>query len=161
MLKNCVMKTIELETFLPADTATVWDHVLQPRLLCFVAKGMLTLQPVDPDAFPQRWSVGQYKVRKYLWGLLPIGWQIIGIEIMPDRGQVRRLHDNGGGWLLPTWDHTMQVEPVDGGTRYTDRVKIEARGLTPLVAAFARCFYKHRQRRWQKLVAANFDYAAC
>lgn len=153
------MKTIELEIVLPAETAIVWDHILQPRLLCFVAKGILTFQPIDPDVFPERWSVGRYRVQKHLFGVIPIGWQDIGFELLPDQGQVHRVRDNGRGWLIPTWDHTIKVEPVDGGTRYVDHVRIEAGVLTPLVAAFARYFYKHRQQRWQKLVAANFDYA--
>lgn len=152
------MKTIELETFLPPETAIVWDHILQPRLLNFVAKGMLTFKPVDPAIFPERWSVGQYKVQKYLVGLLPIGWQDIGIEFLPDQGETISMRDNGRGWLIPMWDHTIEIQPVTGGTRYVDRVKIEAGVLTPVVAAFAQHFYTHRQRRWQKLVAANFDY---
>lgn len=153
------MKMLELETFLPAETAMVWDHILQSRLLRFVAKGMPTFQPIDPDIIPERWSVGHYRVQKYLFGIIPIGWQDIGFELLPDQGQVHRIRDNGRGWLIPTWDHTIEVEPVDGGTRYVDHVKIEAGVLTPLVAAFARYFYKYRQQRWQKLVAADFDYA--
>ena len=154
------MKTIELETFLPVDTSVVWDHVLQPRLLNFVARGMLTFHPVDPVLFPERWSVGEYRVRKYLWGWLPLGWQVIDIEFLPDQGQTRRLRDNGRGWLIPTWDHMIEVAPADGGTRYVDRVKIEAGLLTLLVVAFARRFYMHRQARWQQLVAARFEYGA-
>lgn len=159
MSKIYAMKTIELETFLPAETAIVWDHILQPRLLSFVAKGMLTFKPIDPEIFPERWSVGQYRVQKYLVGLLPIGWQDIGIEFLPDQGRIQRIRDNGRGWLIGTWDHIIEVEPADGGTRYVDRVKIEAGLLTPLVVVFARRFYVHRHRRWQKLIAANFDYA--
>ena len=159
MLKRCEMTTIELETFLPAETAIVWDHILQSRLLCYVAKGMLTFRPVDPSVFPERWINGQYRVQKYLWGFLPIGWQIINVALVTDRGQIHRLRDNGSGWLVPIWDHTIEVEMIDGGTRYTDRVKIEAGVLTPVVAAFARRFYQHRQQRWQKLIEADFDYA--
>lgn len=152
------MKTIELTTVLPADPAVVWDHVLQPRLMCFVAKGMLTFQPIEPNEFPERWSASRFKVRKLLFGVLPIGWQEISIEFLPDQGRMHRMRENGRGWLIPTWDHTMEVEPVEGGTRYVDRVRIEAGVLTPIVVAFARRFFAHRQRRWQKLVAANFDY---
>lgn len=153
------MKTIEMKTVLPAETAVVWDHVLQPRLMCFVAKGMLTFQPIEPKEFPERWSAGRFRVRKRLYGLLPIGWQEISIEFLPDQGRMQRMRENGRGWLIPTWDHTIVVEPVEGGTRYVDLVKIEAGVLTPLVVAFARRFFAHRQRRWHKLVEAHFDYA--
>ncbi len=153
------MKTIELATVLPAGTAVVWDHVLQPRLLCFVARGMLTFQPIEPCEFPERWSAGRFWVRKLLFGLLPIGWQDISIEFLPDQGRKHRMRENGRGWLIPTWDHTIEVEPVEGGTRYVDLVKVEAGVLTPIVVTFARRFFTHRQRRCHKLVEANFGYA--
>ena len=153
------MKTLELATVLPAETAVVWDHALQPRLMCFVAKGMLMFQPVEPSEFPERWSAGRFRVRKLLFGLLPIGWQDISIEFLPDQGRMHRMRENGRGWLIPTWDHTIEVEPVAGGTRYVDRVRIEAGILTPIIVALAHRFFVHRQRRWHKLVTANFDYA--
>lgn len=155
------MKTVELETILPAETAVVWDHVLQPRMLQFVSKGRVTFRPIDPDRFPERWSDGRYRVQKYLMGFLPIGWQDIGVELLPDQGEMHRMRDNGRGWLIPVWDHMIIVEPVDGGTRYVDRAKIDAGILTPVVAAFTRRFYAHRQHRWRKLVEAGFDYARC
>ena len=89
------MKTIEMKTVLPAETAVVWDHVLQPRLMCFVAKGMLTFQPIEPKEFPERWSAGRFRVRKRLYGLLPIGWQEISIEFLPDQGRMQRMRENG------------------------------------------------------------------
>ncbi len=153
------MQAFELEVFLPADTALVFDHIHRTRLWFFVSEGFMTFVPINPDKFPERWASGRYRVRKYLFGVLPIGWQDICIELLPNQGQTHRLRDNGCGWLVPTWDHTIEVEPVEGGTRYVDRVKLEAGILTPLVAAFARRFYKHRQQRWQKLVASNFNYA--
>jgi len=38
----------------------------------------------------------------------------------------------------------------------TDRVHIDAGMLTPLVAAFARLFYAHRQKRWRALAKNGF-----
>lgn len=151
------MKTIELATFLPADTAIVWEHIHQTRVWIFVSKGFLTFVPIDPGSFPMRWSCGRYRVQKYLFGMLPIGWQEIGIEFPPDQGLKHRMRDNGRGWMIPVWEHLIEIEPVDGGTRYVDTVHIEAGLLTPFVAAFARRFFQHRQKRWQKLVASGFE----
>lgn len=154
------MQTLELEVFLPVDTALVWDQIHRTRLWVYVSEGLISFVPINPDRFPERWTSDRYRVRKYLFGVLPIGWQDISIELLPDQGPTHRLRDNGCGWLIPRWDHTIEVEPVDGGTHYVDRVKLEAGILTPLVAAFARRFFKHRQQRWKKLVASGFDYAA-
>ena len=88
-----------------------------------------------------------------LFGVVPIGMQTIGIEYPKgDDGYV--LRDNGRGTMISVWDHWIFVEPDEhGGTRYTDRVDVEAGVLTPFVSTFARAFYGHRQRRWQELAA--------
>jgi hypothetical protein len=93
-----------------------------------------------------------------LFGVIPIGWQTIGIELPGAPTGEYRLRDNGHGPLIERWDHMIEIAPEGEGTRYTDRVHIEAGLLTPLVAAFARAFYAHRQRRWQRLVARAFRY---
>lgn len=152
------MKTIELETYLDAPPDIVWDHVLQPKLLHFLADGMITFKPINPAEFPERWTNGRYKVRMYWRGWLPIGWQVIGIEHFPDKAPLKRMRDNGYGRGIRKWDHMIEVEPKGEGTRYADRVKIDAGLMTPVVAAFARRFYAHRQKRLQRLVAANFDF---
>ena len=108
------MKTIELATVLPADPAVVWDHVLQPHLMCFVAKGVQTFQPIEPRTFPERWSAGRYRMRKLLFGVVPIGLQDIGIEFLPDRGHIHRMRENGHGWLIPTWDQCRRCSAAFG-----------------------------------------------
>jgi hypothetical protein len=56
------------------------------------------------------------------------------------------------------WDHWIAIEPERRGTRYTDTVHIDAGLLTPLIVAFARIFYRHRQRRWRRLAKSGFAY---
>jgi hypothetical protein len=46
----------------------------------------------------------------------------------------------------------------EGTTHYTDQVEIQAGLLTPLVWALASIFYRYRQFRWRRLVAADFAY---
>jgi hypothetical protein len=95
-----------------------------------------------------------------LMGFLPLGWQTIRIEYPPVQGATRALRDNGFGPLIRKWDHMIEVSADARGTRYTDRVTIDAGALTPLIVIFARYFYAHRQKRWRRLVAHGFDYAA-
>ena len=72
--------------------------------------------------------------------------------VLPPRALAR-------GALIRRWDHLITIEPAGPRrTRYTDWVEAEAGLLTPLVWAFARVFYAHRQRRWQRLVAHGFRY---
>ena len=57
------------------------------------------------------------------------------------------MRDDGHSAFIERWNHLMSVEPDDGGTRYTDRIEIDAGIATPIIAAFARRFYAHRQKR--------------
>jgi len=85
---------------------------------------------------------------------------MVGIEYPegPDISAGRAvLRDNGSGRLVPIWDHWIFLEDIGAGrTRYTDRVDVEAGVLTPMIWLFACLFYAHRQRRWHRLIRANF-----
>lgn len=155
-----MVTTVEHTTRLSAAPDAVWAHVGTPRLLDHVAHPILRFgypRGFDRDG---EWPEGEHRVRMYLFGIVPIGWQIIGIEVPEAEGSRRLLRDNGRGPLIRRWDHWIVVEPAPGGqgTTYTDRVHVEAGVLTPLVAAFANRFYAHRQKRWRDL--ARTDFAA-
>lgn len=152
------MKTIELTTHLDAPPDLVWQCVNTPRLLRYVAGGWLNFLPIDPPAFPARWEEREYKVALRAFGLLPLGWQIIGIE-RPRAGDGQNvLRDNGRSPLIRSWDHRIIVEAAPGGgTRYTDRVLIDAGALTLPIAVFAKGFFAHRQRRWRRLVQLGLE----
>lgn len=149
------MARIALTTHLAASPDRVWHYVQRSALLDHIAAPMIRFKPRD-GAFPEQWADGHYTAMMLLSGILPLGQQTIGIEFPPPKGETLILRDNGYGSLIKRWDHWIFVEPEGGGTRYTDRVDIEAGILTPFVALFARLFYGHRQRRWKKLIAANF-----
>ena len=148
---------IRHETLLATSAAHAWAAVLQPRLLDHVAWPLQTFEPIDPSTLPTIWSNGSYRVRLHLFGLLPLGQQTIGIEVL-EQGPTRyRLRDNGRGQLVRRWDHVITIAPVsDTQCRYVDEVDVRAGLLTPAIAAFAWVFYRHRQRRWRALVAAGF-----
>lgn len=156
------MALIEITSHLPIPPALAWEQVQSPQLLQHIAAPLLTFHPRDGD-FPQTWSPGEYRAGLRLFGLLPVGEQVIGIEYppsgAPDGGHV--LRDNGRGGLVTRWDHLMLIAPENGGTRYTDRVEIEAGMVTGLAAAFAGYFYRHRQRRWRQLIARDFQPRGC
>ncbi len=152
------MALIEITSQLPIPPALAWEQVQSPQLLQHIAAPLLTFHPRGGD-FPQIWSPGEYRAGLRLYGLLPVGEQVIGIEYptsgAPVGGHV--LRDNGRGGLVTRWDHLMLIAPENGGTRYTDKVEIEAGTVTGLAAAFARYFYRHRQRRWRQLIARDFQ----
>ncbi|MEE4201272.1 hypothetical protein [Erythrobacter sp.] len=152
--------TVELTTHIAAPPETVWRRVMTPRLLDYVAAPLIRFR--YPKGFDhQRWQVGQHRAKMRFMGIVPIGWQIIGIELPASPDEVTKLlRDNGYGPMIKRWDHWIVIRPhLSGeGTQYTDRVHIEASALTPFITAYAKRFYAHRQKRWREL--AHSDFAA-
>ena len=95
----------------------------------------------------------------WLFGVAPVGWQAIVISFPEPEGNTRFVRDNGYGPLIARWDHWIEIAPgaEPDTTRYTDRVIIEAGLLTPIITAFARFFYGHRQKRWRALAKDGFS----
>lgn len=148
--------TVELTTRLGCTTEEAWHRVGSSALLHHVAAPIIRFKPVGAP-FPERWQVGEYRARMHLYGIIPIGWQAVVISFPEPRGGTRFVRDNGYGPLIERWDHWIMIEPDGAGaTRYTDRVHVEAGALTPIVAAFVKRFYAHRQRRWHELVRTGF-----
>lgn len=151
--------TVERSTRIDAPVEVVARHVMTPRLLDHIAAPMVHFgYPAEFDRDGE-WPVGEHRVSLKVFGLIPLGWQVIGIE-KPDGpdAETITLRDNGYSPLIKRWDHWIVIRPHPSGegTLYTDRVHIEAGLLTPIVAAYARVFYAHRQRRWRALAVEDF-----
>jgi hypothetical protein len=156
------MKTA-CSTLLDAKPERVWEELQRPALLEYVAAPLVAFDPVDPEAFPERWEADEYRVAMLLFGVIPLGEQTIDVSRQrvddTEGNQFYQLRDDGTGKLISVWDHLISVrETPDNKTVYTDEVDVEAGILTPLVYLFAAVFYRHRQRRWRKLVENNFEY---
>ncbi|GGY42349.1 hypothetical protein [Parvularcula lutaonensis] len=149
---------VVLSTYLDASADEVWEHATKPRVLHYVASPMIAFEAINPPAFPERWETGDYLCAMKLAGVLPIGQQVIGISYPPAEGGKRFLRDDGHSASIKRWDHWVTIEPEGEGTRYEDRLTLDAGWRTPVVAAFARSFYSHRQARWRELVASGFRY---
>lgn len=148
-----------LTTTLPAPAAWVAAQLQTTALFCHITAPLLRFGMVQ-GAWPAHWPMGDTELRFALFGLLPMGRQTARISVhAPDiPGAWPLLRDNGTGQLMRVWDHRITVHSLPGTpgmperTCYTDEVFVRARYLpwlmTPLSAAFAWVFYRHRQRRW-------------
>jgi len=152
-----VPATVALSTTLACPPDEAWARVRTSALLEHVAAPLIRFTPKGDTRFPELWQPGEYRAWMWLFGIIPIGWQAVVISEPAPQGEARFVRDNGYGPLIRRWDHWITIEPTaNGATAYTDRVEIEAGLLTPLIAAFARVFYAHRQRRWRALVQNGF-----
>ncbi len=130
--------------------------IRRPALFLHVAAPLVHFSPIGVDRFPDRWEEGEYRGAMRLFGLLPIGWQAIVIEFPTSADTDLVLRDRGYGPLLREWDHRIAVSPHGSGTRYVDRLTLDAGWLTPIAAFGVKQFFRHRQRRLVALDQAAF-----
>jgi hypothetical protein len=146
-----------VESVLPATTDSVWAALQRTETLQRVAAPVLHFRPTEPGGLPARWSEGcEATLRLLLFGVLPLGRHTIRIVMVDrDRGEIRTRET---GVMTPVWNHTIRIAPVgDRRTRYSDEVELHAGVRTPLVWLFAQFFYRHRQRRWRKLLGSGSE----
>jgi hypothetical protein len=122
-----------------------------------VAAPLIKMRPSQPTELPEIWSEGTYSVFMYLFGFIPFGKQAMVVSF-PEYKDGFCLCDNGYGTFIRKWDHLVTIEGTGDGTLYRDRLTVEAGILTPFVWGFSQLFFRHRQRRWRKLVARSFEY---
>ncbi|MEM6474566.1 MAG: hypothetical protein AAF687_00210 [Pseudomonadota bacterium] len=146
----------ELTTRLEQSPDEIWAQVMKPALFLHVAAPLVRFKPIGMDDFPDRWAEGEYRGDMRLFGLIPIGWQAIVIELPDAQGDTYVLYDKGYSPVLRTWSHRISVKPEGGGTRYSDAIAFDAGWLTGFSVPFLRLFFKHRQRRLRSLAAEGF-----
>ncbi|MBI3794947.1 MAG: hypothetical protein HY280_09515 [Nitrospinae bacterium] len=143
---------------------TLAEKIKSPRVLAYVSWPVLGIVPVEPAVPPEMFLEQKYLVKLRLFGLIPIGWQVIDVScrhLSAEKGKFWfELRDNGHGQMISKWDHTITITQNGAGTLYKDRIEIKAGFLTPFVWVFASVLYRHRQRRLCKLALRGFDLPA-
>ena len=144
-------KTIAKTTLFPVAKKEVFRRVLKLETLQYVAAPYARFIPTDDDQSIE-WKEGSVlSFRFYLFGIIPFGIHTIHVLAFSEDAGISTKEYNAH---VPIWNHRIYLEAVDEKTtRYTDEVEIGAGWKTPFVALWAKAFYAHRQRKWQKLLA--------
>ena len=143
------MWTFSRNSRLDAPAEMVWDTVLRADTFAYVAAPLLRFPAAS--LADTRWVPGlELDDRLLLFGFIPLGRHHIRIESVDH--EARRVQTREGSRLVATWDHHIQVEPIDARScLYRDRLEIEAGSLTPVVGLFGYLFFRYRHHRWRRL----------
>ncbi len=146
---NSDMRTVTVHTRLEASADIAWHAVKTPHAFVHVAQGMLRYPAAERLDRP--WRVGDHlQGWTFLFGVLPFSYHHITVALIDDAARVVASDEHGG--VVRTWRHDVTVTPIDETScRYDDRIDIDAGIFTPVVATYARFFYRYRQRRWRAL----------
>ncbi|MEM7779680.1 MAG: hypothetical protein AAF697_04710 [Pseudomonadota bacterium] len=131
--------------------------IMRPALFLYEAAPLVKFTPIGLERFPDIWEEREYRGSMSLFGVIPLGWQAIVISFAAEGEEPLVLRDQGYGPMLREWDHRIEVSPAGAGTLYTDRLRLDAGALTPIVAFGVAQFFKHRQRRLRKVDAKGFE----
>lgn len=143
-------RTVHIETELPTDADRVWSAMQHPASFLYVTSGLFRLPALAGRTDPIR-AGESVTGRLYVFHVLPTYRHSIQVVDLDNGARTIRTHEHGG--ILRSWHHILHVAPLDESRcRYSDTVSIDAGRLTPLVATLAVCFYRYRQRRWNRLV---------
>jgi hypothetical protein len=138
---------VSTELEIPADRA--WETVKKVDTLRYITRGVLGFRPLG-EVHETITEGDVIRVRLMFFHFIP-AWKH-EIRIMGVDEEARRIETMEKGGSVDRWNHVITVEPAgEGRSLYTDRIDIGAGRMTRLVAAYAKVFYRYRQRRWRKL----------
>lgn len=141
--------TVSVRRTLEAPAEIVWAAAKTPHVFVHVARGMLRFPAAERVDRP--WRVGD-DIRGWtlLFGLLPFSRHHLVVESIDDDRRTLVSEERGGP--IRSWRHEIMVTALDDDRcGYEDRIHIDAGLLTRAVAAYAKVFYRYRQRRWRSL----------
>ena len=144
------MKTVTVSSYYEYDPEDFWRLIQKPSTLNFITQGFVSFDWLDP--LSEDWIEGVvYRVRFKIFGIIPMGGiHSLKIEKIDHMDKILRSQESND--LIQIWNHDLIVQKENDFTKYTDRIDIEAGFLTCFVCIFAKCFYRHRQRRLNLLI---------
>jgi hypothetical protein len=146
-------KIIKVSSRLPASVDEIWDKLQRFDTLQYIARPYATFAPIDgKDLIWREGETSRFKLR--LFGFLPFGAHTINVVTFDRIAQTVQTRE--GNKRVPIWNHKITLKSLsDGETEYTDEVELFANRATSLVYVWGVIFYRHRQRKWRKLLRGS------
>lgn len=145
---------LEISSFLPVDADRLWKH-------CSSMKGVsrelwplirMTYPEGSDSLVPDPFVPGEtlFRSRLLLFGAIPIDRSDLTlVELEPGR----RFLERSPMATQQIWEHERLLEPVDGGTRITDRLGWQGRfpGASTVFKLAVPILFRWRHRQLKKL----------
>lgn len=132
----------------PASRETVFEKLQELETLQYIARPYATFEPAGPVT--SVWRVGSESSFHFrLFGIILYGIHTIRIVRVDPEGISSREENPH----VPIWNHDIDLVKLDEHqTEYTDKVEVHAGWKTLFIWLWANAFYRHRQRKWIKLL---------
>jgi hypothetical protein len=151
----------------PPDAA--WRALASPAVFREVSGPLMGVRSLEQNGFPTRWEPGEHPVAMSGLGVVPLGEQMIRLDMRTTKGGVRIVRDSGNGvtGLMSTithWEHSMAISPDPAGTGktlYRDQLVFSAGPATLAVWPGLWAFWQLRMLRLKALAPTwRYDLGA-
>ncbi len=142
-------RTLKITSHFPASKKVVFELLKDFKTLKKIAYPYITFKPLD-DNENFTWEKGKISVFKTkLFGIIPFGIHKINVIEFNDK----KIYTNEQNTYVKIWNHEILLKELSKKeTKYTDIVQINAGWKTYFVYIWAKFFYKHRQKKWIKMI---------
>ncbi|NMM47694.1 hypothetical protein [Marinigracilibium pacificum] len=153
-------KKLTVASIIPIKIESAWTFVQTPKLLQFVAKGMISFKSTKGH-FPEKWELGNtYGAKMKIFGFFPFGGTHY-LTIAKIDCQNHILSTKEWDINAKIWNHNIVMKDLGNSSiYYEDSIIIYGGFMTSFITQFAKLFYKHRQRRWQIVAKENITFGA-
>ncbi len=147
-------RTISVSSILPAAADRIWSLLTRVETLQYIAAPYATFTPVGRSKALIFKEGETTQFRLYLFGFVPLGIHTIYMRRFDRAAYSVDTEESSKG--IPVWNHSISLVPREKGTvYYTDEVTIGAGFMTGIVCLWGRLFFRHRQRKWKKLLSGK------
>jgi hypothetical protein len=149
--RTFIGKKIIIQSYFPYQREHIWAKIQYTSSLQYICRPWLSFRPRAGHALPAKWQAGDTaKLSLTAYGIFPLGKHDIHLELIDAERYTIQSRERGR--IVSIWDHLITLEAAGTGTIYTDEVVVYAGRLSGFVAWWATHLYRHRQRRWQRLL---------
>jgi hypothetical protein len=128
----------------------IWKRILNIETLVEICKPMATFKIITKENIVI-WDLNtEYIFKLFLYGFILFGNHKIILETIDTERNIIQSKEHNN--IVRIWNHKITMENYgEKITKYTDEVEIYAGIFTFFIAFWGIIFYKHRQKKWQKM----------
>ncbi len=148
--------TVASEMSINSDIA--WEKLQKSELLEFVCKPKVKFKPIGGH-FPNSWKeLETVSTKMLIFGFFPFGGiHTIYFEKIDAVNKILQTKE----WddAAKIWNHKISLKTLTNNSiYYEDEIVIYGGILTGIITAWAKSFYKFRQKRWQIIIKKNIQF---
>jgi hypothetical protein len=142
---------ITINTILNNSIDKIWNKLVDIETLIYICKPMATFKIVSNEQY-MKWELNrEYIFKLFIFGFIPFGYHKIVLEIIDEENKIIKSKEHNT--IVKIWNHTIIIRKIEENTiEYIDEVEIYAGIFTLFIALWGTIFYKHRQKKWRKIV---------